>query len=124
MADIEMKQIANHSRMERDAPRSMEIVGAGPLLSTIWKLGDEHTGWRYRFNLTRQTPNKSVFTDLFQPLDLVNFIKLIQVLATVIADDGCLNQAERTTLKSIAQQLDDLLKGAAVEADEHAATTA
>ena len=101
----------------------MEIVGAGPLLSTIWKLGDEHTGWRYRFNLTRQTSDRGVFTDLFQPLDLVNFVKLIQVLAAVIADDGCLNQTERTTLKKLATQLDDLFKGATVETDEHAAPT-
>ena len=124
MADIEMKQIANHSSMERVDPRPMEIVGAGPLLSTIWKLGDEHTGWRYRFNLTRQTSDRRVFTDLFQPQDLVQFIKLIQVLAAVIADDGCLNQAEQTTLKTLATQLDDLLTGATVEADEHAAPTA
>lgn len=102
----------------------MEIVGAGPLLSTIWKLGDEHSGWRYRFNLTRQTTDSSAFTALFQPLDLVNFIKLIQVLAAVIADDGCLAQAERTTLKNLAAQLDDLLTGATVEADEHVASTA
>ncbi len=102
----------------------MEIVGAGPLLSTIWKLGDEHSGWRYRFNLTRQTSDSGVFTDLFQPGDLIHFIKLIQVLAFVVADDGCLNQAERTTLKNLATQLDDLLKGATVEADEHAAPTA
>ena len=101
----------------------MEIVGAGPLLSTIWKLGDEHTGWRYRFNLTRQTSDSGVFTDLFEPLDLVHFIKLIQVLAAVIGDDGCLNQAERTTLKNLAAQLDDLLTGATVETDEHAAST-
>lgn len=121
MADIEMKQIANHSSVESGDPRPMEIVGAGPLLSTIWKLSDEHTGWRYRFNLTRQTSDRSVFTDLFQPLDLVNFIKLIQVLAAVIADDGCLNQAERKTLKKLATQLDDLLKGATIEADDHTA---
>ena len=101
----------------------MEIVGAGPLLANIWKLGNEHTGWRYRFNLTRQTSDRSVFTDLFRPTDLVSFIKLIQVLAAVIADDGCLNQAERTMLKSIAKQLDEPLKGATVEADEHAAPT-
>ena len=99
----------------------MEIVGAGPLVSAIWKLGDEHTGWRYRFNVTRQTSDRGVFTELFQPLDLVHFIKLIQVLAAVIGDDGCLNQAERTTLKRLAAQLDGLLTGAAVEADEHAA---
>ena len=123
MADIEMKQIANHSSVESGDPRPMEIVGAGPLLSTIWKLGDEHTGWRYRFNLTRQTSDSGVFTDLFEPLDLVHFIKLIQVLAAVIGDDGCLNQAERTTLKNLAAQLDDLLTGATVETDEHAAST-
>ena len=118
-----MKQIENHKSMERNDPRPMEIVGAGPLLSTIWKLGDEHTGWRYRFNLTRQTSDKSVFTDLFQPLDLVNLIKLIQVLAAVIADDGCLTQVDRTTLKNLATQLDDLLKDANVKVDEHAAPT-
>jgi hypothetical protein len=124
MADIEMKTIATQSSGERGEPRPMEIVGAGPLLSTIWKLGDEHSGWRYRFNLTRQTSDSGVFTDLFQPGDLIHFIKLIQVLAFVVADDGCLNQAERTTLKNLATQLDDLLKGATVEADEHAAPTA
>ena len=101
----------------------MEIVGAGPLISTIWKLGDEHTGWRYRFNLTRQTSDRGDFTNLFQPGDLVNFIKLMQVLAAVIADDGCLSQAERTTLKNLSMQLDDLLKGETDKTDEHAAPT-
>ena len=118
-----MKQIANQSNGKRDDPKPMEIVGAGPLISTIWKLGDEHTGWRYRFNLTRQISDRGDFTDLFQPVDLIHFIKLIQVLAAVIADDGCLTSIERTTLKSLAAQLDDLLKGATVEADEHAAPT-
>ncbi len=107
MADFDMKPTAN--------PKPIEIVGAGPLISTIWKLGGEHTVWRYRFNLTRQTSDRGVFTDLFQPLDLVDFIKLIQVLAAVIADDGCLNQAERTTLKTLATQLDHLLEGSTVE---------
>ncbi len=124
MADNGMKQIANTSKLERGNPRPMEIVGAGPLLSTIWKLGDEHAGWRYRFSLTRQTSSRCVFTDLFQPLDLIHFIKLIQVLAFVIGDDGCLTQSERTTLKNLATQLDALLTGATVEADEHAAPTA
>ena len=123
MADMGMKQIANHKSVERNDPRPMEIVGAGPLISTIWKLGDEHTAWRYRFNLTRQTSDRGDFTDLFQPGDLIHVIKLIQVLAFVIADDGCLTQSERTTLKTLAAQLDDLLKAATVEVDEHAAPT-
>ena len=108
---------------QRGDPGPMEIVGAGPLLSTIWELGDEHTGWRYRFNLTRQTSDRGDFTDLFQPGDLIHFIKLIQVLAFVIADDGCLTQSERTTLKKLAARLDDLLEGGTVEADGHSALT-
>ena len=116
-----MKQIVNHSSVESGVPKPMEIVGAGPLLSTIWKLGGELAGWRYRFNLTRQTCDKGVFIELFQPLDLVHLTKLIQVLAFVIADDGCLSQAERTTLKNLSTQLDDLLNGATDEVDEHAA---
>jgi hypothetical protein len=119
-----MKQIANHSSVERGDPRPMEIVGAGPLLSAIWKLGDEHTGWRYRFNVTRQTSDRGAFTELFQPLDLIHFIKLIQVLAAVIGDDGCLDRAERTAIKNLAIQLDHLLEGAIVEAHEYAAPTA
>ena len=123
MADIAMKQIANHSSVESGDPRPMEIVGAGPLLSAIWKLGDEHTGWRYRFNLVRKTSIRDIATDLFQPTDLMHFIKLIQVLAAVIADDGCLPQAERTTLRNFSAQLDDFLGGSTVVSDEDAAST-
>ncbi len=113
MADFDMKPTAN--------PKPMEIVGAGPLISTIWKLGGEHTVCRYRFNLVRQTSDKGIVTDLFQPTDLIHFVKLIQILASVIADDGCLTQAERTTLRNHAAQLDDFLGGGNVEVDEHAA---
>ena len=116
-----MKQITNQTNIERGEPRPMEIIGAGPLLSTIWKLGGEHTGWRYRFSIVRQTSDSGFVTDLFQPTDLIHFIKLIQVLATVIADDGCLTQAERTTLRNLAAQLDDFLGGANVEANEDVA---
>ena len=116
-----MKEIANHSSMERDAPRPLEIVGAGPLLSTIWKLGAEHSNWRYRFNLVRQTSDRGIVTDLFQPTDLIHFVRLIQVLAAVIAEDGCLIQSEQTTLRHLAAQLDDFLGGAILEADEPAA---
>ena len=113
MADFDMKPTAN--------PKPMEIVGAGPLISTIWKLGGEHTVWRYRFNLVRQISGRGIVTDLFQPTDLIHFVKLIQVLATMIADDGCLTQAERTTLRNLSAQLDDFLGGANVKVDEHAA---
>ena len=113
MADFDMKPTAN--------PKPMEIVGAGRLLSTIWKRGCEHSSWRYRFSIVRQTSDRGIVTDLFQPTDLIHFVKLIQILATVIADDGCLTQSERTTLRNLAAQLDDFLGGANVKVDEHAA---
>jgi hypothetical protein len=119
MTGLEMKQIVNHSSVEGSNPKPMEIVGSGPLLSSIWKLGDVAAGCRYRFNVIRETSEKGFFTDLFQPQDLGHFIKLIQVLAAVIADDGCLSPSERRTLKNIATQLDEFLTNTTVKVNEH-----
>ena len=108
---IEMKpeEIRTHSRP--GDPRPMELAGAGPLMSSIWKLGGEQSGWRYRFSIVRRSMDRSHFTDLFQPNDLIHFIKLIQVLAAVIADDGCLSQPERIMLRRLAVRLDEFLDG-------------
>ena len=102
-------EIRTHSRS--GDPRPIELVGAGPLLSSIWKLGGVESGWRYRFNVVRQSSDHGHFTDLFQPNDLNHFIKLIQVLAAVIADDGCLSELEKITLRRLAVRLDDFLGG-------------
>ena len=100
----------------------MMLVGAGQLTSTIWKLGNEECGWRYRFNVVRQSSDHGHFTDLFQPNDLIHFIKLIQVLAAVIADDGCLSQPERIMLSKLAVRLDEFLGCEAFELNEDATT--
>ena len=121
MADDVMKSTVNQTQVTAPHPKPMVLVGAGPLTSAIWKLGSEQSGWRYRFNAVRQTSDRGQFTDLFQPTDLIHFVKLIQVLATVIADDGCLTQSERTTLRNLSAQLDDFLGGANIEANEDAA---
>ena len=111
MTDIQMKltEIPTHNRP--GDPRPMELVGAGPLMSSIWKLGGVESGWRYRFNVVRRSSEHGRFTDLFQPNDLLHFIKLIQVLAAVIADDGCLSQSERIILRGLAVRLDEFLAG-------------
>jgi len=90
-------------------PKPMMLVGAGSLRSTIWKLGNEESGWRYRFNVVRQSIPNGCITDLFQPMDLTQFVKLIQVLATEIANDGCLTHDEHLMLRNLAQQLDEFL---------------
>lgn len=93
------------------------LVGAGHLTSTIWKLGNEEFGWRYRFNVVRQLVPIGCVTDLFQPMDLFHFVRLVQVLATEIANDGCLTHDQHEMLRTIAQQLDEILEVAADETD-------
>jgi len=112
---------ANSKRtQETCCPKPVMLVGAGPLTSAIWKLGNEESGWRYRFNVVRQSAPGGCVTDLFQPMDLIHFIKLIQVLAAEIANDGCLTHDERVMLKNLAVQLDECLGGAADETEDQA----
>jgi hypothetical protein len=119
--------IMNHRHISADGtgelPRPTEYVGAGPLTSAVWKLGSEQSGWSYRFNVVRQTSDSGHCSDLFQPADLIHFVKLIQVLAAVIADDGCLTQADTTTLRTLAAKLDDIFGDATVESDKDTVAT-
>lgn len=91
-------------------PKPMAMVGAGPLTSAIWKTGDEQGGWRYRFNLFRQLAPTGHVSQLFQPTDLTHLVKLTQVLAAVLADDGCLSAAERRLLRELATTLDEVTR--------------
>jgi hypothetical protein len=86
----------------------MGMVGAGRLTSMIWKDGDQQSGWRYKFNLFRTSAGGGRISQLFQPADVIHFVKLAQVIATVIADDGCLSEVERGVLKRLAAELDEL----------------
>jgi len=109
---------ANSKRTQEPCcPKPMMLVGAGPLTSAIWKLGDEESGLRYRFNVVRQSAPGGCVTDLFQPMDLIHFIKLIQVLAAEIANDGCLTHDERVMLRNLAVQLDECPGGTADETE-------
>lgn len=83
-------------------------VGAGRLTSFIWKSGDSVGGWRYRFNLFRSSPKGSRVTQLYRVSDLLNLVKLVQVLATVILDDGCVSANQRQRLRRLVEQLSDV----------------
>jgi len=87
-------------------------VGAGCLTSFLWKTGDQSSGWHYRFNLFRLAAKGGRVSQLFRPADLMRFVKLVQVMASVIADDGCLSPVERGVLRRLATELDELLSRA------------
>jgi hypothetical protein len=119
---IEMKPEEIRTHRWPGDPQPMELAGAGPLMSSIWKLGGEQSGWRYRFSIVRRSMDRSHFTDLFQPNDLIHFIKLIQVLAAVITADGCLTLAERTMLTGLVVKLDEFLGFEPFELNEDTTT--
>lgn len=80
------------------------MVGAGRLAASIWKDGDECTGWKYRFNLFRLAENGRV-GQKFKPTDLKHLVKLVQVLAATLADDGCLKPSVRRELERLSASL-------------------
>ncbi len=91
---------------DMSTPKPMGVVGAGQLASMIWKDGDQFAGWRYRFNLFRMDRRGKRISQLFRPSDVIHLVKLAQVLAAVLADDGCLTAVERGSLKRLADDLD------------------
>ena len=95
-------------------PKPYCSVGAGRLTSFVWKSGDDNSGWRYQFNLFRLAANGGRVSQLFAPADLIHFVKLTQVLAAVIADDGCLSPIDRGVLKRLAADLDQMLSHTAM----------
>ena len=106
-----MRTDQDNPRKSAAAEKPIGMVGSGPLTALIWKSGHQDSGWRYQFSLFRQLKAGKV-SQLFRPLDLMYFIKLLQVLAAVIADDGCLSPVETGVLRRIEQDLDQLLQRA------------
>ena len=106
-------------------PKPYCSLGAGRLTSFLWKTGDQSSGWRYRFNLFRMAAKGGRVSQLFRPADLMQFVKLVQVMASVIADDGCLSPLERRVLRRLATGLDELLSQAGRPANaEHGPSNA
>ena len=77
------------------------MAGAGPLVSSIWKLGDEQAGWKYRFNIYRMMPDTGHVSQLFNAEDIVHLAKLSRVLALVLVEDGCIPSTLRSELERL-----------------------
>ncbi len=84
-------------------------MGAGRLVSTLWKQGEERGGWRYRFNLFRMSSHTGHVTQQFRPQDVPDLVKLTRLLAFSLADDGCLDAELRSDLLCLSACLDDVL---------------
>jgi hypothetical protein len=89
-------------------PKPYAMLGAGQLVSAIWKTGDEQSGWTYRFNVYRSNARSGRVSQLFRPADVRDLVKLCQVLAATLADDGCVPAEQRRTLLDVAVKLDGI----------------
>lgn len=103
-----MQPLTNVPSDQEFCKKPYRFVGAGRLTSMLWKTGDEHSGGKYRFNIVRGPTLLESFNPLFEPADLSDLVKLAQVMASVIADDGCLHADDRKRLKSLISDLDAL----------------
>jgi hypothetical protein len=84
------------------------MLGAGRLVSTLWKSGDEQAGWRYCFNLFRMSSRGHV-GQKFTPADVLSLVKLARVLAAELAADGCLAANQRGELARLAAGLEQVI---------------
>lgn len=96
--------------MKRPKRRALQkpyaMLGAGRLASALWKAGDERCGWRYRFNVYRMSGRSGEVCQLLRPGDVLDLVKLAQVLAAVLVDDGCVSGRERRVLGDLAARLE------------------
>ncbi|MEZ6127096.1 MAG: hypothetical protein R3C59_00270 [Planctomycetaceae bacterium] len=93
-------------------PKPYYTLGAGQLTAFLWKNGSEASGWRYRFNVFRLAASRGRVSQSFRPRDVFHFVKLLQVIASVLSDDGCLCAVDRGVLKRLAADIDALLNNA------------
>jgi hypothetical protein len=86
------------------------VLGAGDLVSHLTRTADESVGCYYRFSLVRLQKNGEL-TPLLRPVDLPDLVKVCQVLAFTIADDGWITEELRAELFALARALDEITNG-------------
>ena len=84
------------------------FVGAGRMTALLWKLKAGSGDWVYRFSIVAGPRGIEGACSHFEPADLESLIKLVQVLASVLVDDGCLPPVERERLSDLTAHLDRL----------------
>ncbi|MCA9166392.1 MAG: hypothetical protein KDB23_01930 [Planctomycetales bacterium] len=96
--------------MSTNKNRPYVVVGSGDLTTSVFKLGDECEGFRYRFNLVRTQQSSGRVSYWLRPKDFHSLLKLLHVLASELAGDGCVDDATRDNLCRIADGIESTLE--------------
>ncbi len=92
------------------------VLGAGDLISHVQRGDDSDDPSNYRFNIFRFGEDMQAMHDL-RPCDLRDLIKLVQVLAFAITDDGWLPIEAQHALLALVEDLDELTQSWSVAID-------
>ena len=91
-------------------PQPIAVVGDGDLISHVHRGEDERDPNNYRFSIFRFDEEHKV-TQALRPTDLRDLVKLCQVLAFSITDDGWLPPDAHHALLELFEDLDELTCG-------------
>lgn len=89
--------------------KPIAVIGAGDLVSHLQRGDDERDPDNYQFNVFRFGEDLAA-THALRPCDVRDMVKLCQVLAFTIADDGWIPVDVRRSLIELASDLDDLTR--------------
>lgn len=85
------------------------VLGAGQLVSHLYRHDGESGQSEYRFSVCRIAESLQT-THGLRAGDLRDLVKLCQVLAFAIEDDGWLSPAMQTELRSLFDELDEITR--------------
>lgn len=81
------------------------VLGAGELVSHLYRHDDEFGRSEYQFSVNRMTDSLQA-TSALRARDLTDLVKLCQVLAFAIENDGWVSEARRRELRELFDDLD------------------
>ena len=103
-----MKSADHNANVEISSRHNVGLVSAGRLIAGISRVNRSITHAEYRFEVT-DAVDLSTADSAFCLCDLLNLIKLVQLIASEIASDGCAIAKDQAWLRRVAAQLDQLL---------------
>ena len=87
--------------------KPVAVLGAGDLVSHLHRADDAHDPANYRFSVFRLGQELRATHEL-RPCDLRDLVKLCQVLAFAVVDDGWIPSETNESLRELFDQLDAL----------------
>ncbi len=97
------------TRKTASRTKPVAVLGAGDLVSHLHRGEDSDDPANYRFSVFRLSQDLQATHEL-RACDLRDLVKLCQVLAFAIVDDGWISTETRNSLRGLFDELDTLTR--------------